>query len=79
MSRIKVFDPVTQTWVHADMALGQTGPEGPAGPQGPAYSLTAADKTAIAAEVKSSLPTLTVTGIDADGVSHSWTMYGVAK
>lgn len=23
--------------------------------------------------------TITVTGIDADGVSHSWTMYGVKK
>lgn len=55
------------------------GPPGPAGPQGPAYTLTTADRNTIAAAVKASLPTLTVTGIDEDGVSHSWTMYGVAK
>lgn len=79
MSRIKVYDSTKQSWVFADMALGQTGPEGPQGPQGPAYTLTAADKNAIANAVKAAMPTLTVTGIDADGVSHSWTMYGVAK
>lgn len=55
------------------------GPPGPAGPQGPAYTLTEEDKDTIAAAVKSALPTLTVTGIDADGVFHSWTVYGVAK
>jgi hypothetical protein len=47
------------------------------GATGAAYTLTEDDKTAIAAAVKASLPTLTVTGIDADGVSHSWTVYGV--
>ena len=63
---------------------GATGPQGPkgdagdTGPQGPAYTLTSTDKTAIVNAVKAALPTLTVTGIDADGVSHSWTMYGVA-
>ena len=49
------------------------------GATGAAYTLTEADKNTIAAAVKASLPTLTVTGIDADGVSHSWTMYGVAQ
>jgi len=29
--------------------------------------------------VKAALPAVTVTGMDADGVSHSWTMYGVAQ
>lgn len=29
-------------------------------------------------KVLTSLPTLTITGIDEDGVSHSWTIYGVA-
>lgn len=58
---------------------GEDGDPGPEGPQGPAYTLTDADKNTIAAAVKASLPTLTVTGIDADGVSHSWTMYGVAQ
>lgn len=47
------------------------------GATGAAYTLTADDKTAISNEVKTSLPTLTMTGIDADGVSHSWTVYGV--
>ena len=79
MARIKVYDPITGEWVYADMAIGETGPEGPQGPQGPAYSLTTADKTAIATAVKDALPKLTVTGIDADGVSHSWTVYGVAQ
>ena len=67
---------------------GDTGAQGPAGPQGekgdtgaqgPAYSLTSTDKTTIVNAVKAELPVLTVTGIDADGVSHSWTMYGVAQ
>lgn len=49
------------------------------GATGPAYALTDSDKNTIADAVKAALPTLTVTGIDADGVSHSWTMYGVAQ
>ena len=36
---------------------GPAGETGPAGPQGPAYSLTAADKAAIASEVKAALAT----------------------
>ena len=28
---------------------------------------------------KFSLPTLTVTGVDADGVTHTWTIYGKAN
>lgn len=73
---------------------GATGPEGPqgekgdkgdkgdtgaTGSQGPAYTLTTADKNTIVNSVKAALPTLTVTGVDANGVSHSWTMYGVAQ
>ena len=58
---------------------GSKGSKGETGPQGPAYTLTSADKTTIVNAVMDALPTLTVTGIDADGVSHSWTMYGVAK
>ena len=49
------------------------------GATGAAYTLNDTDKNTIAAAVKSDLPTLTVTGIDANGVSHSWTMYGVAQ
>ena len=37
-------------------------------------TLSAADVSAVATS-----SALTVTGIDADGVSHSWTMYGVAQ
>ena len=64
---------------------GETGPQGPKGdtgepgPQGPAYTLTSADKNTIVNAVKAALPAVTVTGMDADGVSHSWTMYGVAQ
>ena len=56
---------------------GETGPQGPKGDTGPAYTLTAADKISIAGSVKETLPTLTVTGVDADGATHTWTMYGV--
>ena len=56
---------------------GETGPQGPKGDTGPAYTLTAADKASIAGSVKETLPTLTVTGVDADGATHTWTMYGV--
>ena len=56
---------------------GETGPAGPKGDTGPAYTLTAADKISIAGSVKEALPTLTVTGVDADGATHTWTMYGV--
>ena len=56
---------------------GETGPQGPKGDTGPAYTLTAADKASIAGSVKEALPTLTVTGVDADGATHTWTMYGV--
>lgn len=46
------------------------------GSAGPAYTLTDTDKTSIANSVKSSLPTITMVGKDADGVSHTWTIYG---
>lgn len=50
--------------------------KGAKGDTGPAYTLTSSDKTAIANSVKSSLPTITMVGKDADGVSHTWTIYG---
>lgn len=40
---------------------------------------TDADKTEMVGLVKASLPTVTITGIDADGVSHTWTLYGAAN
>jgi hypothetical protein len=46
------------------------------GATGAAYTLTDTDKTNIANAVKASLPTLTMTGKDADGVEHTWTIYG---
>lgn len=60
-------------------ADGAKGDKGDKGDTGPAYTLTSSDKSAIATQVKNALPTLTVTGVDASGVSHSWTMYGVAQ
>jgi hypothetical protein len=50
--------------------------KGAKGDTGPAYTLTSSDKTSIANSVKSSLPTITMVGKDADGVSHTWTIYG---
>lgn len=37
---------------------------------------TNADKEELVAQVKASLPTITMIGIDADGVSHTFTLYG---
>lgn len=34
------------------------------------------DNNSITSAVKSSLPTLTLVGTDADGVAHTWTIYG---
>ncbi|MBP3368882.1 MAG: hypothetical protein J6L71_05560 [Clostridia bacterium] len=60
----------------ADGADGAKGDKGETGPQGPAYTLTDSDRDTIASAVKASLPALTLTGKDADGVSHTWTVYG---
>lgn len=40
---------------------------------------TAADKSDMVAQVKNVMPTLTVIGVDEDGVSHTWFMYGVSQ
>lgn len=47
------------------------------GAKGDSYTLTSTDKTSIANQVKSSLSAITVTGVDANGTTHTWTMYGV--
>lgn len=46
------------------------------GSKGDPYTLTDTDKNTIASAVKSSLPKLTMVGTDADGVEHTWTIYG---
>jgi hypothetical protein len=57
---------------------GSNGKDGKTPVKGTDY-FTAADKTEMVNSVKAALPTLTVTGVDADGVTHTWTMYGVAN
>lgn len=57
---------------------GATGATGETPVKGTDY-YTAADKTEMVGLVKAAMPTLTVTGIDEDGVSHTWLMYGVSK
>ena len=57
---------------------GATGAAGTTPVKGTDY-YTAADKAEMVTEVKAALPSLTVTGVDADGVEHSWTVYGVAQ
>lgn len=37
---------------------------------------TNSDKEELVAQVKASLPTITMIGVDADGVSHTFTLYG---
>ena len=62
---------------------GPAGPQGEAGPAGPAGTtpvkgvdyFTGNDKTEMIYAVKASMSTLTLTGTDADGVSHTWTVY----
>lgn len=61
----------------ADGADGAKGDKGDTGPQGPAYTLTDSDRDTIASAVKASLPTLTLTGKDEDGATHTWTIYGL--
>ncbi len=55
---------------------GEKGDTGATGATGPAYTLTDSDRDTIASAVKASLPTLTLTGKDEDGVEHTWTIYG---
>lgn len=57
---------------------GATGAAGATPEKGTDY-FTPADKTEMVNSVKEALPTLTVTGVDADGTTHTWTMYGVAN
>lgn len=62
----------------ADGATGPAGPQGPqgaTGPQGPAYTLTATDREAIAAEVKASLTTETWTFTLEDGSTVTKAVY----
>ena len=40
---------------------------------------TDTEKADMVAQVKAAMPTLTVTGIDENGVSHTWLMYGVSQ
>lgn len=49
------------------------------GATGAAYTLTDTDKATIVTKVKAAMPTITMTGIDEDGVSHTWTLYGVSQ
>lgn len=69
---------------------GPTGLRGPQGIQGPAgvsgYTpvkgvdyYTTAEQAQMKNAVLASLPTLEVVGVDAEGVSHSWVMYGEAQ
>ena len=62
---------------------GPAGPQGDPGPAGPAGTtpvkgvdyFTGNDKTEMIYAVKASMSTLSITGTDADGVSHTWTVY----
>ena len=54
---------------------GDTGAEGKTPVKGTDY-FTTADKTDMVNQVKVALPTLTLTGVDADGVTHTYTIYG---
>lgn len=54
---------------------GATGAAGATPVKGEDY-FTATDKAEMIAQMQAALPKLTVTGTDADGVSHTWIMYG---
>ncbi len=57
---------------------GATGATGPLPVKGTDY-FTAEDKSEMVTQVKNAMPTLIVTGVDFDGVSHTWEMYGVTR
>lgn len=56
-------------------AKGDPGTNGTTPVKGTDY-FTAADKADMVAQVKAALPKLTLTGVDADGVTHTYTLYG---
>jgi len=60
-----------------DGADGQDGSDGKTPVRGVDY-FTNADKAAMVSEVTTGLPTFTLTGTDANGTEHSWTLYGKA-
>ena len=57
---------------------GATGAAGTTPVKGTDY-FTEADKAEMVSDTKTAMPKLTLTGVDADGVSYSWTIYGVAQ
>ena len=44
-----------------------------------AEAMPDANMAELVSQVKAALPTLTITGVDADGVTHTCTVYGEAK
>lgn len=66
---------------------GETGPQGPQGDKGadgktPVKGtdyFTPDDKTDMVNQTKAALPKLTLTGIDENGNTHTWTVFGEAK
>ena len=57
---------------------GKDGTNGKTPVKGTDY-FTSADKTEMVGLVKSSMPTIVMSGIDEDGVAHTWIMYGVKQ
>lgn len=57
---------------------GTSGTNGTTPVKGTDY-YTDADKTEMVGLVKAAMPTFTLTGTDADGVAHTWTLYGVSN
>ena len=72
---------VDSSYVYLGTRVSIRGSAGAAGetPEKGTDYWTEADKTEMVNATKAALPTLTVTGVDASGVSHSWTVYGVAQ
>ena len=56
-------------------ATGSAGAAGTTPVKGTDY-WTAEDKAAMVADTKAALPTLTITGVDTSGTTHTWTVYG---
>lgn len=68
-------DNTTSTFTVKNGSKGSPGANGSTPVKGTDY-FTAADKADMVSQVKAALPTMTLTGVDADGVTHTYTIYG---
>lgn len=75
------IDYLDATYAYCETRVSIRGAAGAAGTtpvKGTDY-FTDDDKAEIVGQLKSSMPTLTMSGVDENGVAHTWIVYGVAQ